>query len=59
MRLVAQEQGFDWDAMTKEEQEPLIDRVVHEDYFPCLVLAKLERRYRSQGRTLGYPKIPG
>lgn len=30
-RLVAQERGFDWDAMTEEERETLIDDVVHED----------------------------
>jgi len=30
-RLVAQERGFDWDAMTEEEREALIDDVVHED----------------------------
>ncbi|MCC5620876.1 hypothetical protein [Nostoc sp. CHAB 5715] len=30
-RLVAQERGFDWGAMTEEEREALIDDVVHED----------------------------
>jgi hypothetical protein len=30
-RLVAQERGFDWDAMTEEDREALIDDVVHED----------------------------
>lgn len=30
-RLVAQERGFDWDAMTEEDRETLIDNVVHED----------------------------
>ncbi len=30
-KLVAQERGFDWDAMTEEEREALIDDVVHED----------------------------
>lgn len=30
-RQVAQERGFDWDAMTEEEHEALIDEVVHED----------------------------
>ena len=30
-RLVAQNRGFDWDAMTEEEREALIDDVVHED----------------------------
>jgi len=43
--------------MTKEEQETLIDRVVHKDYFRCLVLAKLERRYRSQGLPWDTPKF--
>ena len=27
---VAQERGYDWDAMTEEEREALIDDVVHE-----------------------------
>lgn len=31
VRMVAQERGFDWDAMTEEEREALIDDVVHED----------------------------
>jgi len=30
-RLVAQERGFDWDTMSEEEREALIDNVVHED----------------------------
>lgn len=30
-RLVAQERGFDWEAMTEEEREAFIDDVVHED----------------------------
>lgn len=30
-RLVAQERGYDWDAMTEEEREAFIDNVVHED----------------------------
>lgn len=30
-RLVAQERGLDWDAMTEEERETFTDRVVHED----------------------------
>lgn len=30
-RVVALERGFDWDAMTEEEREALIDDVVHED----------------------------
>jgi hypothetical protein len=30
-RLVAQERGHDWDAMTEEEREDFIDNVVHED----------------------------
>jgi hypothetical protein len=30
-RQVTQERGFDWDAMTEEEHEALIDEVVHED----------------------------
>jgi hypothetical protein len=30
-RLVAQERGLDWDAMTEEEREAFIDDVVHED----------------------------
>lgn len=30
-RLVAQERGYDWDAMTEEEREALIDDMVHED----------------------------
>jgi hypothetical protein len=30
-RLVAQERGYDWDAMTEEEREGFIDNVVHED----------------------------
>ena len=30
-RLVAQERGYDWDAMTEEEREGFIDDVVHED----------------------------
>jgi hypothetical protein len=30
-RLVAQERGFDWNAMTEEEREAFIDDVVHED----------------------------
>jgi hypothetical protein len=30
-RLVAQERGYDWDAMTEEEREDFIDNVVHED----------------------------
>ncbi|QZZ23026.1 hypothetical protein J5X98_12170 [Leptothermofonsia sichuanensis E412] len=30
-RLVAQEHGYDWDAMTEEEREAFIDNVVHED----------------------------
>lgn len=31
VRLVAQERGYDWDAMTEEEREGFIDNVVHED----------------------------
>jgi hypothetical protein len=30
-RLVAQERGFDWDAMTEEARENLVDELVHED----------------------------
>lgn len=30
-RLVAQEQGYNWDAMTEDERETFIDEVVHED----------------------------
>lgn len=30
-RLVAQERGFNWDAMTEEDREALIDDIVHED----------------------------
>lgn len=30
-RLVAQERGFNWDAMTEEEREAFINDVVHED----------------------------
>jgi hypothetical protein len=30
-RLVAQERDLDWDTMTEEEREALIDDVVHED----------------------------
>ena len=30
-RLVAQEKGLDWDAMTEEQREAFIDDVVHED----------------------------
>ncbi|MGA7953654.1 MAG: hypothetical protein WCA07_09050 [Gloeobacterales cyanobacterium] len=29
-RLVAQERGFDWDAMTEDEREAFINDVVHE-----------------------------
>lgn len=31
-RLVAAERGYDWDAMTEEERERLIDDIVHEDH---------------------------
>ena len=31
VRLVAQERGHNWDAMTEEEREALIDVVVHEE----------------------------
>jgi hypothetical protein len=30
-RLVAQERGFDWDVMTEEAREALIDDLVHEN----------------------------
>ncbi|MCG8368386.1 MAG: hypothetical protein MJA27_34265 [Pseudanabaenales cyanobacterium] len=30
-RLVAQERGQDWNTMTEDEREALIDEVVHED----------------------------
>lgn len=30
-RLVAQERGYDWDTMTEDEREALIDKLVHED----------------------------
>jgi hypothetical protein len=30
-RLIAQERGFDWDAMTEEAREALINELVHED----------------------------
>lgn len=30
-RLVAQERGYDWDAMTEEERETFVYNVVHED----------------------------
>lgn len=30
-RLIAQERGLDWDRMTEEERENLIDDLVHED----------------------------
>lgn len=30
-KLVAQERGQDWDAMTEDERDALIDAVVHED----------------------------
>ena len=30
VRLIAQERGADWDAMTEEEREALIDELVHE-----------------------------
>jgi len=30
-KLVAQERGQDWDAMTEDEREAFIDAVVHED----------------------------
>jgi hypothetical protein len=30
-KLVAQERGYDWDAMTEEEREAFVDDVVHED----------------------------
>lgn len=29
-RLIAQERGFDWNTMTEEEREALIDDIVHE-----------------------------
>lgn len=31
VRLAARERGYDWDAMTEDEREALIDQVVHED----------------------------
>lgn len=31
VRIVAQERGLNWDAMTEEERETFIDDVVHED----------------------------
>ncbi|MGB3495899.1 MAG: hypothetical protein WBA57_24430 [Elainellaceae cyanobacterium] len=31
VRLVAQERGYNWDAMSEEERESFIDDVVHED----------------------------
>ena len=30
-RLITQERGLDWDRMTEEERENLIDDLVHED----------------------------
>ncbi|MGD1909170.1 MAG: hypothetical protein ACFB0C_24705 [Leptolyngbyaceae cyanobacterium] len=30
-RLIAQEHGLDWDAMTETEREEFIDDVLHED----------------------------
>lgn len=30
VRLVAQERGFDWDLMTEEERDNLIDDILHE-----------------------------
>jgi hypothetical protein len=30
-RFIAQERGFDWDAMTEEAHEVFIDDLVHED----------------------------
>lgn len=30
-KLVAQERGQDWDAMTEDERDALIDAVVHDD----------------------------
>ncbi|MBD1845062.1 hypothetical protein H6F89_16975 [Cyanobacteria bacterium FACHB-63] len=31
VRVIAKECGYDWDAMTEEEREALIDHIVHED----------------------------
>ncbi|MBD2232549.1 hypothetical protein [Phormidium tenue] len=31
VRIVAQERGLNWDAMTEEERETFIDDVLHED----------------------------
>ncbi|MBD2080306.1 hypothetical protein [Leptolyngbya sp. FACHB-17] len=31
VRVVAKERGYDWDAMTEQEREVLIDEIVHEN----------------------------
>lgn len=31
VRLIAQERGCNWDVMSEEERESLIDRIVHEE----------------------------
>lgn len=31
IRIVAQERGLNWDAMTEEERETFVDDIVHED----------------------------
>ncbi|MCY7381765.1 MAG: hypothetical protein LH628_04095 [Microcoleus sp. CAN_BIN18] len=31
VRLIAQERGCNWDEMSEEERESLIDRIVHEE----------------------------